>query len=557
MKSKQRKLNKRAGAYYRLSRDDDQPNESLSIDNQRKILTRYIEENDLELVDEYIDDGISGTTFNRPSVQRLLEDAKNGRIDTIIVKDLSRFGRNYIEVGMYLDYIFPSYGIRFIALTDNIDTADKDSSAMEMMPIMNVFNEWHAANTSKKIRSVFEMKAKMGIYMTTYAAYGYKKGEGERRLPIFDEAVSGNVHRIFEMRASGLGPRKIAAIFTREGIDNPMYYRHKVYGAKIYKGVKNIWSPQTVKQILGNPIYRGHLAQLRQTTISYKNKKNVKRAQDEWVIIENSHPAIIEQELWDKVREVDASVSRGKITKQGVVKPLSGLIYCPECGAKMRVLATNVVIKGEKTGEKRWGYNCAAFMQMGKLKCNSKYIQEDIISEIVLQDIRSKAKLVICDEEKARSEFLKRKAKISMEQHRAETKRLNIAEKRLDELNRLLQSVYEDKVFGKIPEEVCAELIRKYQTERNEVAEEVEVLREKLSEVKNDEADVDEFIRRVKNYVAVKKLTREMCLELIEFITIGHAPKSKNEPREVHIYYKLLDKETAEERRNKIKGIAA
>ena len=165
--------------------------------------------------------------------------------------------------------------------------------------------------------------------------------------------------------------------------------------------------------------------------------------------------------------------------------------------------------------------------------------------------------MVICDEEKARSEFLKRKAKISMEQHRAETKRLNIAEKRLDELNRLLQSVYEDKVFGKIPEEVCAELIRKYQTERNEVAEEVEVLREKLSEVKNDEADVDEFIRRVKNYVAVKKLTREMCLELIEFITIGHAPKSKNEPREIHIYYKLLDKETAEERRNKIKGIAA
>lgn len=197
MKSKQRKLNNRVGAYYRLSRDDDQPNESLSIDNQRKILTRYIEENDLELVDEYIDDGISGTTFNRPSVQRLLEDAKHGRIDTIIVKDLSRFGRNYIEVGMYLDYIFPSYGIRFIALTDNIDTADKDSSAMEMMPIMNVFNEWHAANTSKKIRSVFEMKAKMGIYMTTYAAYGYKKGNDERRLPIFDEAVSGNVHRIF------------------------------------------------------------------------------------------------------------------------------------------------------------------------------------------------------------------------------------------------------------------------------------------------------------------------------------------------------------------------
>lgn len=242
MKSKQRKLNKKAGMYLRLSRDDDQPSESLSIDNQRKLLTKYIEENEFELVDEYVDDGISGTTFERPEVQRLLDDAKNGRIDTIIVKDLSRFGRNYIEVGMYLDYIFPSYGIRFIALTDNIDTADKDSSAMEMMPIMNVFNEWHAANTSKKIRAVFEMKAKMGIYMTTYAAYGYKKGDCERRLPVPDEAVSGIVHRIYEMRASGQGKRKIAAVLTREGIDNPMYYRHKVYGAKIHKAVKNIWS---------------------------------------------------------------------------------------------------------------------------------------------------------------------------------------------------------------------------------------------------------------------------------------------------------------------------
>ncbi len=557
MKSKQGKLNRKVGAYYRLSRDDDQPSESLSIDNQRKIVKKYIEENGLELIAEYVDDGISGTTFERPEVQLLLADAKNGRIDTIIVKDLSRFGRNYIEVGMYLDYIFPSSGIRFIALTDNIDTADKDSSAMEMMPIMNVFNEWHAANTSKKIRSVFEMKAKMGVYMTSFAAYGMKKGEGERRLPVPDEAVAWVVHWIYEMRASGKGKRKIAAVLTREGIDTPMFYRHKAFGLKIPQGVKNVWNTQTVSQILNNPIYHGHLAQLRQTTVSYKNKKAIKREKDEWVIVRNTHPAIIEESLRLKVEEVESSVKRTKPTSQGEVKPLSGLMYCPECGARMRVVGTNEIIKGKRTGEKKWGYNCAAFMQMGKLKCNSKYIQEDIISEIVLRDIRSKAKLVLDDEEKARAEFLKRKAKISMEQSRAETKRLNIAEKRLDELNRLLQSIYEDKVFGKIPEEVCAELIEKYQAERTVVANEVDVLSKKLSEVRNDEADVDEFIRRVKNYVALKELTREICLELIEFITIGHVPKSKDEQREIHIYYKLLDKETAVQRRNQIKGIAA
>lgn len=205
-----------AGLYMRLSQEDERTGESLSIENQRQMLRRYAQENGFEIYDEYIDDGISGTTFQRPEVQRLLDDAKTGVINTIIVKDLSRFGRNYIEVGQYIDYVFPTFGIRFIAIQDNVDTANRDSGAMEMMPIMNVFNEWHAANTSKKIRAVKKANAQQGIYTAKKAAYGYIMGTDEKRAPIIDEDVAPVVVRIFEMYASGMGMRKIAEVLTQE-----------------------------------------------------------------------------------------------------------------------------------------------------------------------------------------------------------------------------------------------------------------------------------------------------------------------------------------------------
>ena len=195
----------KVGMYLRLSRDDERQGESLSIENQRRILTNYVNENGWTLYDTYIDDGISGTTFDRPGVQRLLDDAKAGNINLILCKDMSRFGRNYIMVGQYVDYIFPSYGIRFIALTDNVDTLNSDSASMDMLPIMNVFNEWHAANTSKKLRTVFLSNAKAGKYMTAASSYGYVKGDDENYTPQIDPEPAAVVRRIFEMRASGMG----------------------------------------------------------------------------------------------------------------------------------------------------------------------------------------------------------------------------------------------------------------------------------------------------------------------------------------------------------------
>lgn len=543
MKSKQLQQNKKAGTYLRLSKDDEKAGDSLSIENQRLILQKYVAEQGWELVDEYVDDGYSGTNFDRPDVQRLLEDAKNGRIDIIIVKDLSRFGRNYIQVGQYVDYIFPMYNIRFIALSDNVDTADTNNSGMDMMPIMNVFNEWHSANTSKKIRAVIEANARAGKYRTTFAPYGYIKGTDEKKLPVVDEPAASNVRRIFEMRASGISPKKISEAFNEEGILIPTDYRCQRDGTTTKKQTCHLWQTDIVKQILHNPTYLGHLVQLRSTTVSYKNKKHVNRDESEQVIIRNTHEAIVSQELWDKCREVEASVSQGKRNKAGVTQPLSGLMYCADCGGKMRLGWNNT--RHKRTDPRtylRENYNCGNYSRFGKFYCTSHYIKLKDINTLVLMDIRSKAQLVIEDEKQAREDFLKRKERLSSAEKASDKKKLQTVQSRLLELDRLIVSVYEDKVLKKIPEEICVNLLGKYQAEKNALQAEVLMLEKKVADTAREENDVDEFIRRLKRYTDVSELTREMCLELIEYITIDKCPgRFVKTPREVHIYYKLID----------------
>ena len=538
------KLNTKAGIYLRLSNDDARAGESLSIENQRRILEKYVVEQGFELVDTYIDDGYSGTNFNRPGVQRLLDDAKVGRINVIIVKDLSRFGRNYIEVGQYTDYIFPMYNIRFIALGDNVDTANSESSGMDMMPIMNVFNEWHAANTSKKIRTVIESNAKSGKYRTNSAPYGYVKGTDEKKLPVRDEPAASNVLRMFEMRASGISPNKIADTFNAEGIKTPADYKEEKFGIPNTRQSHHLWSSGTVKQVLTNPIYLGHLVQMRTTTVSYKNKKTVKRDPEDMVWVYNTHEAIVSQELWDKCREMEASVSQGKKNRTGVVQPLSGLCYCADCGAKMHAGWNNT--RHSRSGPRiyiRNYYNCGSFNKFRGRSCCSHYIKMATLEQVVLEDIRSKILLVEADEEKAKAQFLRKCEQISSDEATKDRKRANQITRRLAELERLIVSAYEDKVVGRIPEDICVGLLNKYQDEKKELLTEQAEIETRQANKSKEIADVNEFVRRLKNYMQVPTLTREMCMELIEFVTVDKCPgKYSKEPREIHIYYKLIDK---------------
>ena len=543
--------NRKAGLYYRLSQEDERAGESLSIENQKKILEKYARENGFEIIDEYIDDGWSGTNFNRPGVQRLLEDAKNGRINTIIVKDLSRFGRNYIEVGQYTDYLFPTYNIRFIAVGDNVDSAVTENTGMDMTPIMNVFNEWHAANTSKKIRAVIEANAKEGIYRCTYAPYGYIKGTDAKRLPVIDPEAAAYVRRIFEMRASGISPNHIAQTFNDESILPPADYKEAKFGIPNTRKSHHLWSSAVVKQIVTNPIYLGHLVQQKTKKISYKNKKIVKNDPEDMVWVYGTHEPIVTQELWGKCREMEASVSQGKKNKTGYVNPLSGLVYCADCGNKMYIKFNNT--RHQRGGDRiyyRENFSCGAYSKFGERACTSHYIQIKILSQLVLADIRSKMNLVLADEKRARAEFLSRSEQQNAAEANADRRKLTQSTRRLAELDKLIGSVYEDKVLGKIPEAVCIGLLEKYQSEKTALTETVAVLERKEQTIRDDAANADEFIRRLKAYMEIPELTRQMCLELIEFITVDKCPgKYSKAPREIHIYYKLIDKKSSAEQK--------
>ncbi len=531
-----------AGIYVRLSQEDMRVGESLSIENQKLILTKYVAEQGWNIVDTYVDDGYSGTDFNRPAVTRLLDDAKMGKINLIIVKDLSRFGRNYIQVGQYIDYIFPTYNIRFIALNDNVDTLNANSTAMDMMPIMNVFNEWHAANTSKKIKAVIEANCKAGKYRATNAPYGYVKGNDENRLPVPDEPAASIVRRMFEMRSQGISPRHIADMLNEEKILTPSDYLYSKQGKPNPRKTTHLWCAERVRKMLQNPTYLGHLVQMRTTTVSHKNHKLIKRDEEDMVVIKNTHEPLVSQEMWDKCREMDNSVSQGKRDKHGEIMPLSGLMYCADCGEKMRLGWNNTTTGSKKKPRKylRHNYQCGAYSRYGKFYCTSHHIKMKDINAIVLADIRMMSTLVVEDEEKARQQFLAQKEQINSHQIEMEQKRLRDGKYRLEELRKLIPSIYEDKVLGKIPEDVCVNLLEKYQAEQKELSEELSELEAKLSAVKQDKDDVEEFIRRLKKYTDVQELTREMALELIEYVTIDEY--SADRPRDIHIYYKLLNK---------------
>ncbi len=523
-----------AGLYFRLSQEDERHGESASIENQRAILRKYATDNGFVIHDEYIDDGFSGTTFERPGVQRLLDDAKNGVINTIIVKDMSRFGRNYIEVGQYTDYVFPAFGIRFIAIQDNVDTENKNSNAMEMLPIVNIFNEWHAANTSKKIRAVRKVKAKEGVYITKKASYGYKLGTDEKRTPIIDEETAPIVRRIFQMYASGTSPKGISEILTLEGIPSPAQYAYTKTGQKPKSTVMGCWTATTIREMLQKIIYIGHLPQLCWTSISYKNHKRYRTDKSEWTIVYNNHEPIISQELWDKVQERRKSVATGKKTKIGFTHPLSGFLFCADCGGKLK-LCTAV----KKNSPKRQFYfECGYHVRYGKAYCFTHHISTKILEQMVLEDIRAMAREITLDEENIRKDFIKHNAELASESIKKTKKEIQLKQKRIEELGHLIQTSYEDKVKGIIPEDVCVDFIEKYSVEKKTLAVEIKDLESKLVETENTRQTAEDFITAMKKYIDAPELTREMCYELITRIDVGGSPSVTGKDRMIEIVYK-------------------
>ena len=539
------------GIYCRLSNDDERDGESVSIENQKLLLQSYVRQMGWNEVDVYIDDGYTGTNFNRPGVQRLIEDAKAKRINLILVKDLSRFGRNYIEIGQYTDYLFPSIGCRFVALNNGVDTESNNGST-DVMCFLNLFNEFYSRDTSKKVKAVKRACAENGKFMGTYPAYGYKRDPEDKHHLVIDEDTAPIVRRIFSMRATGMGFTGIAAQLNEEGIPSPgmLYYQRR--GKADPRRVNHKWAGETVKHLIRNEVYIGNMVQGKTGTVSYKNKKLISKPEDEWIRVEGTHEPIISQEIWDTVQSIDQKRVRKNAASDGIRSVFTGIVYCAECGFKMRNHTEKFTYKDGSPGRYS-SFICGNYARSGKSACTIHTIYENVLEQIVLEDIREKARFAAHDPEMLAQHILRLKDKEAQSHRTSCEQELKAVKTRLDELERLMQSLYEDKYSGTVPQSVFQTLMRKYETERAEKAAALPELELKLKAHMENRQDAGRWTEIIRQYTEITKLDESMLFALVDRIEVGEAQKVRGvRVRDVKVYYRYVgnvDDAIAEERR--------
>ena len=539
------------GIYCRLSNDDERDGESVSIENQKLLLQSYVRQMGWNEVDIYIDDGYTGTNFNRPGVQRLIEDAKAKRINLILVKDLSRFGRNYIEIGQYTDYLFPSIGCRFVALNNGVDTESNNGST-DVMCFLNLFNEFYSRDTSKKVKAVKRACAENGKFMGTYPAYGYKRDNEDKHHLVIDEDTAPIVRRIFSMRATGMGFTGIAAHLNEEGIPSPgmLYYQRR--GKADPRRVNHKWAGETVKHLIRNEVYIGNMVQGKTGTVSYKNKKLISKPEDEWIRVEGTHEPIISLDVWDTVQGIDQKRVRKNAASDGIRSVFTGLVYCAECGFKMRNHTEKFTYKDGSPGRYS-SFICGNYARSGKSACTIHTIYENVLEQIVLEDIREKARFAAHDPEMLAQHILRLKDKEAQSHRTSCEQELKAVKTRLDELERLMQSLYEDKYSGTVPQSVFQTLIRKYETERAKKAAALPELELKLKAHMENRQDAGRWTEIIRQYTEITKLDESMLFALVDRIEVGEAQKVRGvRVRDVKVYYRYVgnvDDAVAEERR--------
>ena len=513
--------------YCRLSRDDELQGESNSITNQKSILEKYAKENGFKNTRFFVDDGYSGTNFARPAFSQIMELAEQGMIETLIVKDHSRLGRNRLVVGQLLEEEFDRLGVRYIAILDNIDTAQGLS---DFLPVQDWFNEMHAKNTSQKVREVFRHKGESGIPLTTIPPYGYLKNPENPKEWIIDEPAAEVVRKIFSLCVEGYGPTKIANILTKEKIPTPSeHWAGQGIKCCNLPSVCGRWGQTCVADILEKQEYVGDTVNFRTTKKSFKSKEKVMRPEEEWKIFENTHPAIIDRETFTLVKELRKNKRRP--TREGKISMFSGLLFCHDCGGKMYYCTAK-----KFTHDQNW-FTCST-ARKNKGACSGHFIREVYVEQAVLESMKRVFWYVQCFEKK----FAKQMQEKSIDEQRKDLSRkrreLEKMEKRITELDTLFLRIYEDNVGGKLSDERFELMSKTYEAEQAEKKLLAQTLRIELDETKQKTDELEKFISKVKKITEIKELTPELVHEFISKIVV-HAPyrKDKRRHQAIDIYY--------------------
>ena len=513
--------------YCRLSRDDELQGDSNSIVNQKKILEKYAREHGYSNFKFYVDDGISGTTFNRPGFQQMIADIEAGLVKRVIIKDMSRFGRDYLQVGIYTEIMFPEHDIHFIAVNDGVDSTQGDN---EFTPFRNIINEWYAKDTSKKIRAVMKVKGNAGEHLTVLPPYGYMKSSDDKKQWVKDEEAAQVVYEIGLYIMDGLGPSQIARKLTERKILTPAaYYASKGRTTNVTKkGSPYAWDSSTIADIMDRwREYLGHTVNFKTRKKSYKSKKTLHNPESEWKIFENTHEAI-----WTEA--IAARQSRRRPTKMGEMGMFSGMMFCADCGYIMyQCRATNFRRDQEY-------YLCSGYRKSRDVCGQTHSIRTVILEELVLQNLRE----IVSFASQRKDDFVKMVMDADMRQrNRGLAKRqktLVYAEKRIAELDTIFKRLYEDTISGKLSDERFQKLSVGYEQEQHQLQEVAATLRGEIEAEERKSANVERFLSVVERYTEIPELTPCILHEFIEKIVVHAAsdPKGKNRTQEIDIYYK-------------------
>lgn len=528
--------------YMRLSRDDESYGDSVSIETQRTILRQYVSEHpEFHVVGEFVDDGWSGTNFERPQFKRMIEQMEAGNINCLLTKDLSRFGREHIMMGYYLEFVFPALKVRYIAVHDNEDT---DKGLSDVVPFKNLFNEFTAKDTSRKVKNSFRAKFLNGERISAYAPIGYKKDPEVRNRLIVDEETRWIVERIFSLAVHGMGAAKVTKTLIEEQVPTPGWLNYTRYGtfAHIYAGApeekRYAWTIAQVKSILKDETYIGNTIHYRETNISYKNRRRIRKPPDEWLRVENTQEAIISRDVFDRVQE--QITSRRRRMKDADTQIFAGLLRCADCGWSMS-FATNRTVK------KPFSYfNCTSYRQFGKAagKCSAHYIRYDTLYAYVLARLQYWSEQAAQDEGRLLDRLLNASSKEQSARRKKRAAELKRSEKRKAVVDGQFVKLYEDWSAGRITEYNFTMLSAKYQGEQEELSGKISQLTAEIAEEKQTEDDAGKWLALIRQFAYPTELTAPLLNTLIEKIVVHEAVKAEDGCREqeIEIFYRFIGK---------------
>ena len=534
--------NKITALYERLSRDDDQVGDSNSIVNQKKYLESYAEQRGYTNIQHYTDDGWSGGNFNRPAWKQLEADIEAGKVAHVIVKDMSRIGRDYLQTGFYTEVFFREHGVHFIAIANSVDSDDQNSN--EFAPFLNIMNEWYLRDLSRKQRTAIRVKGESGKPTTNCAIYGYKKMPGDKYSWYIDEEAAEVVRRIFRLTIEGKGPYDIARILYDDKVETPAVYLGKqkkgVWKSKEEFPNPYNWSGYIVGQILSKPEYMGHTVNFRSHKQSYEDKNPVMNPKEDWMIFENTHEAIVDKETWELAQKLRKTPRRHDTL--GEANPLTGLLFCADCGAKM----TNHRSRGgtESSPYPSDFYDCSTYTlahQKRTHACCGHYIRTKAVQELVLNTIRTVSTFAISNQEEF-AEKVRAASQIKQKEAAKETKRrLSKDKKRIAELDNIIKKLYESFAVGRITDERFDTLLAEYEAEQKTLQASVAEAEQRVSSFEEDTVRVEQFMELARKYTDFSELTTMMINEFIDKIIV-HAPEKVDGDRvqEVEIYLKFI-----------------